>query len=384
MSSFRLVLPITLTLAMALSSSCGGVTSVPPPEIEKTLAITQDIQTVEIKPTSTENLPENIERIYDVTISRDKKSIAVFTSKGIYIYDSTTLTQQQFIVYKSDVSPQNFHLLSPSITFSPDGSKLIFSSKNWIASWDLINQSENDNLFLSISAIPEWAISQIEYSPKGDRIMVTTYGGYDNCDGTGVNFALYDIEFNLLFDRYFCTAYLENYYRFTSDNHVYIFYNVRSMFFPLEFYNVELSTGNVIEKVEYNPYSSGNVENFIYDVSPDGKLIAIGNYSNYQFSTIIVDANSGSKKQHIDGGIDFSLEGIGKLRKSNAEEIINEKCSIINKADEGKQYATLTSNDSMAVFTISDWYPFADWKDINSLELWDLSICKIEKTIIFP
>jgi WD40 repeat protein len=279
-------------------------------------------------------------------------------------------------------SQQSFHRLSPSIAFTPDGNKLVFSNKNWIYSWDLINKTENDNLILSVSTIPEWEISEIEYSPKGDRIMITTHGGDDKCDNEGVNFALYDVEFNLLFDRYFCTIISENYYRFTLDDSVYIFYNARSIFFPLEFYKVELSTGNVKEKAVYDLYS-GNAENFIYDVSPDGQFLAIGNYSKYQFSTRIVDANSGNTLQEVDGGIDFSLEGIGKLRKSNTNEVVNEKCGITNKPDEGNQYTILMSNDVKTIFTVSDWYPFSDWKSIKSLELWDLSTCKIEKIITF-
>jgi hypothetical protein len=371
------------SVSVILLSACGGVTPIPPQDLP-TPTITPTIQaqnTVTTQPTATENISETKDRIYDISVSRDKQNLAIFTSKGIYIYDSTTFMQKQFI--KVEVSSQDYHLLSPSITFTPDGNKLVFSDENWIMSWDLLNNKENDNLYLSTSAIPDWNISQIEYSPKGDRIMITTYGGHDKCDGTGVNFALYDIEFNLLFDRYFCTAYSENYYRFTSDDKVYIFYNARSMFFPFEFYNVELSTGNVTEKIEYDPYS-GNAENFIYDVSPDGQLLAIGNYSNYQFSTKIIDANSGYILQEVDGGIDFSLEGIGKLRKSNSDEMVNEKCAIINKLDEGNQYTVLTSNDSMTVLAVSDSYPFADWKNIKSMELWDLSSCEIEKTIIFP
>lgn len=381
MSSFRLVLLIVLALIL---SGCGGITPMPPLETENTPTITpQETHPPVIELTSVEYMPKSTESVFDIAVSRDNQNIAVFTSVGIYLYDSASLIQQQFIKIESEIPQQNFHRLSPSVTFTPDGNKLIFSNRNWILSWDLINQSENDNLYLSISSIPEWNISQIEYSPKGDRIMVTTYGGHDKCDGIGINFALYDVEFNLLFDRYFCTFNLENYYRFTSDNKVYIFYNARSMFFPLKFYNVELSTGNVVEAAEYDLYS-GNAENFIYDISPDGQLLAIGNYSNYQFSTKVIETNSGNTLQEVNGGIDFSHEGIGRFRKSNSDEIVNEKCGIINKPDKGNQYTALTSNDSMGVFVISDSYPFADWQNIKSLELWDLSSCEIQKNIIFP
>jgi WD40 repeat protein len=374
-TSLRLFLS---SVSVIFLSACGGVTPVSPKDLPIS-TITPTIQaqnTVTAQPTA-----EAKDRIYDISVSRDEKNFAVFTSKGIYVYDSVTFMQKQFMKIK--VSSQGYHLFSPSITFTPDGSKLIFSGENWIASWDLLNNKENNIVYLSTSAIPGWNISQIEYSPKGDRIIVTTHGDYDRCDGTGINFALYDIKFNLLFDRYFCTVNSETYYRFTSDDRVYIFYNARSMFFPFEFYNVELSSGNVTEKIEYDPYS-GNAENFIYDVSPDGQLLAVGNYSNYQFSTRIVNTNSGNVIQELDGGTDLSLDGIGKLRKSNLNEIVNEKCGIINKPNEGKQYTILTSNDLNVVFTVSDWYPFADWKDVKSLELWNLSSCEIEKTIIFP
>lgn len=369
------------SVSVILLSACGGVTPIPPQDLP--MSTFQAQNTVIAQPTATENISETKDRIYDIAVSRDKQNLAVFTSKGIYIYDSATFSQKQFIEVETKVSQQNFHLLSPSITFTPDGNKLVFSSENWVLSWDLLDNKENDNLYLSLSAIPGWDISKIEYSPKGDRVMVTTYGDYVNCEGTGINFALYDTEFNLLFDRYFCTAVLENYYRFSSDNKVYVFYNYRSMFFPLQLYIVDLTTGNLLTKETHDMYSD-SPQNFIYDISQSGDIFAIGNYDKGELTTRLVDNTTGQTLQETSGGVDFSLDGVGKLRKSNSNEIVNKTCGIINKPNEGKQYTMLTSNDVNAVFAISDWYPFADWKDVKSLELWNLSICEIEKTIMFP
>lgn len=379
MFRFRLALPILLLLALV---GCGGIIPIQPIAKESTVTSTpKENQTSINLPTLTATSPSKaVEVVFDVAISRDKQNLAVFTSEGIYLYDSATLSLERFIEFQTEIPTQNYHLLSPSITFSPDGKRLVFSDKNWLFSWDTIEQKKNEKKYLSISAIPDWSISQIEYSPKGDRIMIATYGDHDRCEGIGVNFALYNVEFDLLFDRYFCTFNLENYYRFTSDNKVYIFYNHRSMFFPLEFYNIDLSTGNVIEEATYDLYS-GTAKDFIYDVSIDGKEIAVGNYINYQLTTKIVDAISGAVLQEINGGVDLSIEGIGKYRKENSIEVLNEKCNIQNQPDKGNQYTVLAEINSKLLLLISDWYPFTDWKNVKSLELWDISVCKVEKTI---
>jgi hypothetical protein len=379
MFRFRFALSTVLLLALI---GCGGITPIKPIEKESTVTSTpkENQAFINVPTLTATGISKAVETVFDVASSRDKQNIAVFTSEGIYLYDSATLSLQRFIEFQTEIPPQNYHLLSPSITFSPDGKRLVFSDKNWLFSWDIIEQKKNERKYLSISAIPDWNISQIEYSPKGDRIMITTYGDYDRCEGTGVNFALYDIEFDLLFDHYFCTFNLENYYRFTSDNKVYIFYNHRSMFFPLEFYNIELSTGNVIEETAYDLYS-GTAKNFIYDISLDGKEIAVGNYINYQLTTKIVDAISGAVLQEVNGGVDLSIEGIGKNRREDSIHVLNEKCNIQNQPNVGNQYTALTENNSKLLLIVSDWYPFTDWKNIKSLELWDVSTCEVEKTI---
>lgn len=379
MFRFRFALPTVLLLALI---GCGGITPIQPIEKESTVTSTPKENQASVNvPTLTATSPsKSVEIVFDVASSRDKQNIAVFTSEGIYLYDSATLSLERFIEFQTEIPTQNYLLLSPSITFSPDGKRLVFSDKNWLFSWDIIEQKKNERKFLSISAIPDWNISQIEYSPKGDRIMIATYGYYDRCEEIGVNIALYDVDFDLMFDRYFCTFNLENYYRFTSDNKAYIFYNLRGMFFPLEFYNIDLSTGNVIEEATYDLYS-GTAKNFIYDVSLDGKEIAVGNYINYQLSTEIVDAISGAVLQEVNGGVDLSIEGIGRYRKENSIEVLNEKCDIQNQPDAGNQYTVLVENNSKLLLIISDWYPFTDWKNVKSLELWDISVCKVEKTI---
>lgn len=379
MFRFRFALPTVLLLALI---GCGGITPIQPIEKESTVTSTPKENQASVNvPTLTAASPsKSVEIVFDVASSRDKQNIAVFTSEGIYLYDSATLSLERFIEFQTEIPTQNYLLLSPSITFSPDGKRLVFSDKNWLFSWDIIEQKKNERKFLSISAIPDWNISQIEYSPKGDRIMIATYGYYDRCEEIGVNIALYDVDLDLMFDRYFCTFNLENYYRFTSDNKAYIFYNLRGMFFPLEFYNIDLSTGNVIEEATYDLYS-GTAKNFIYDVSLDGKEIAVGNYINYQLSTEIVDAISGAVLQEVNGGVDLSIEGIGRYRKENSIEVLNEKCDIQNQPDAGNQYTVLVENNSKLLLIISDWYPFTDWKNVKSLELWDISVCKVEKTI---
>ena len=77
-------------LAAVFLSSCGGVTGISPTTTYSEPALTS--QPTKIASTNTipiENASENVEHIFDVELSRDKKLIALYTTSGIYVYDST-------------------------------------------------------------------------------------------------------------------------------------------------------------------------------------------------------------------------------------------------------------------------------------------------------
>ncbi len=101
-------------------------------------------------------------RIYDITVSPEGRVVAVYTASKIYLYDSTTLHEQGFIEVEPVTSEKR------AITFSPDGDLLAFSTGAGIIFWDL-------SAWLQVrwvsSNIPEWVISDLEFSPDNRQIM---------------------------------------------------------------------------------------------------------------------------------------------------------------------------------------------------------------------
>lgn len=373
-----------ISFSVVLISSCSGVIPVPTLVIspEPVFTLTA-LQIPVIQTTSTKSVPENPGRVYDIALSPNEKLIAVYTSNGIYIYDSLTLTKSSIRIFTAEALPQNEDYGTPALTFAPDGNYLVFSMENRLFAWDLMTAQENESSYIATSDVLGWEIVKINYSPKGDRVMMVTSGTDEKCDGVGTNMALYDLEFNLLFDRYMCGNNLEGYYRFITNNKVYVFLNRRSAFFPLDFYEVDLQTGNVSDHAEYDLYS-GNAENFIYDVSPDGQLFAVGTYKDYKLTTDLVDAVTGETLQTVTGGMDLSLDSATWLRKSTSDMVVNEKCNLINKFQTDSYYNPIVSNGVKVVYAISEWYVDLKWQtSIKSLQLWNLSTCKIEKEIRF-
>lgn len=123
MFRFRFALPTVLLLALI---GCGGITPIQSIEKESTVTSTpkENQASVDV-PTLTATSPSKaVEIVFDVASSRDKQNIAVFTSEGIYLYDSATLSLEKFIEFQTEIPTQNHLLLSPSITFSPDGKRL--------------------------------------------------------------------------------------------------------------------------------------------------------------------------------------------------------------------------------------------------------------------
>ena len=165
--------------------------------------------------------------------------------------------------------------------FKPD-SPLLPCAKNGYLT--LASSNYEDEYSYIINEIPDLIPTQIEFSPTGKSLFIKSEGFLTMCDGAGANFALYDIQGGLLFDRYVCTAYANHYFRFTSDDRLHLFlhtnYGVGS---PLALHIVETPTGKLIESkiYDYELYKELYGERTIledeisyYDGSPDGSVLA--------------------------------------------------------------------------------------------------------------
>lgn len=327
--------------------------------------------------------PDNIERleeidvlgegrIYSVALSPDEKTIAVYTATGIHLYDSKTLIETDFI------DPFDSKLLGSRhpMAFSPDGKFLAFFEDEYISLWNLTNNQRKNWIY---SPIEDYKPSKIEFSPQGDHIVITSLGIYRPCDGPGINFALYDLEGRLLFDRYYCDADVENYYRLTPDGKWYIFYSSIWAPFPIELLVVDLDSGSLIESAYYDP-DDYDLQDFYYDVSPDGKLLASLESNESIKRTRILDARTREVLQVVDGIIEFYVneneeivwrEGDG-VWQYNRDFNFNEKCEdyFIGRGVSEKIFAF--ENKAVIYF-----YPV-------TLELWNLSTCEFEKVVSYP
>jgi len=276
--------------------------------------------------------------IIDVKMSPDNQKIAVFTTSGIFLYDSVLLREQGFLYVGAD--------LEDIFTFNSDGTEIIFSDDTFIVSWDL-STLETDFLFLS--AIPNWKLINLETSPDGERVVVTTTGSYTQCDGTGINYALYNLEGDLLYDRYYCQARTNNFYYFTEDGKlIIVFASTMTTEYPLEIYVVDIRTGILLASSLKKLI--GHEGGFSEIIAGSPELIpSIKILQNWQ--------------------IEKEEEEVGQAEKN--------KCAPMVR-DAPVSYGELYSSEDIGVFTV-----------INSgklvrIELWDISQCKVEKKLTYP
>lgn len=329
--------------------------------------------------------PDNIDRleeidvwgegnIYSVALSPDEETIAVYTATGIHLYDSKTLIKTQSL----DSFDPHAHKSPPPIAFSPDGKYLAYFEGEAAIFLNLSTSHREKKIF---SLIEEYEPSRIEFSPESNHIVVTALGYNSPCDNSGINFALYNLKGHLLFDRYFCNFYADHYYRLTTDGKLYIFFKSRMIILvPLELNVVDLDTGSLIESASYDP-EDYDPQDLFYDVSPDGKLLASSEFKDSVGITKILDAQTREVLQVIDGKIEFYVNENGEVVWRDRdwlytqEYYMNEKCEI--KHHDIDEYKIVFSFENKVVLS------FSHFRDIDTLELWNLSTCDVENAISF-
>lgn len=141
-----------------------------------------------------------IGHIVTVELSPDNQLLAVYTGSGIYVYDTASLSLQGFL--ETPWNPTGV------IAFSPDSNLILFRSisylSNFYGAWNLTT-GEIESAFSS--KIADWKVTDLSFTPDGENIAAITSGSYAPCDSAGSNFALYNLERELLFDEYYCDVY---------------------------------------------------------------------------------------------------------------------------------------------------------------------------------
>lgn len=197
-------------------------------------------------------------KIFDVAVSHDKSMIAVSMIKGITLFNSNTLDHIKFIERKVPTYPIDASL---PVAFSPDDSYLAISNGFRLS---LINLSTYEEDYHLISAIPDFDIQNIVISPDNNHVILTTGGGYMPCDGSGENFALYNLagfRHELVYDRYFCSPYdSDSVAYFANNGRAYFLYSsmMTSNLYAMDV--VDLSTNLVIDRVSFDNRISDGTE----------------------------------------------------------------------------------------------------------------------------
>lgn len=328
--------------------------------------------------------------IQDVAVSPDGSTLAVYVGANIDIYDMETFERKQSIVTRqyagnnAVIHRDEWKLL----TFTSDSKKLIFSNGQHVYIWEM---TDNHWQTYFSSLIPEWSVVDIGLSPKEDRIVVTTQGSSYRCDGRDMNFAVYDLDGRLIFDRYACGDYAENLYRFTNDEKIlFIFSSIMTTIRPTQTFLIDGVSGAVLENThaEYLDYEKPkpNLE-LLYDISPDGQILAYAIYNivdeKLEVRTKLVHFETQQIIHEQDGKVEFFVDQ-GQTRwqtiskdKSSAETEAG-ICNLNNNSHSIDEYKLLFSSSEQAVFAVTHS------RQIESIELWNIPDCKVEKVISYP
>lgn len=269
-----------------LLTSCASTTTVAP--TNTTTPSVTPLPTNTLTPTTTP-IPNTIR---DFALSPDGFKIAIYSYKGVYIYDSMTLEKIQF----SDVGGDyRCGELAGAVAFSPDGAmiaiapgypdNLVFiqdiGTKLWIwRSYDIPNGN---------------CPTEIEFNPEGNTIFVRSSSrSMGRCEYPEDSLELYTLD--RMSDLFYESRILQTHWcrynparmRFLSDGRFYLFFGSLGDTYWIVTGNSK--TGQVLEQREYDIPKDG----WFYDISQDGQTLAISPFPSMfeNATTNIVDLTS--------------------------------------------------------------------------------------------
>jgi WD40 repeat protein len=336
---------------------------------------TQDHDLEVIKPDNLNRL-ELIDRwgqgyIYGVALSPDKGTIAVAATSGIYLYDTDTLRQEQFINFPIIINDKNKTPSQP-ISFSPDGSLLAIGFEE-LYFWNLTSNRWEDQIDFRLD---DYGIVQIAFAPHGETIGVMSRGGYAPCDSLGGNFALYDIETeDLLFNEYFCPESSLFHFGFLENGNVFfVGVSPESRFSSDFIYRisfVDSKTGLLLNRLDFDGY--------IDSISPDGTILSV---RRRREDTEIIDIASLQALDQATGIVYFLPDNERRILSTrDGWAIINSNQDTVCKFDTQPK---VQLNVYRSAFTLmEDMLVYKNNWD-QSVEIWDLASCELAKRLFVP
>jgi WD40 repeat protein len=320
---------------------------------------------------------DNHQVIYGVAVSQILETLAVYTSSGIYLYDIKTWKQTQ----KIDIVFSSENKVLP-ITFSPDGNFLGFTQDKDVIIWDLKTNKKAGSIK---SLFGDNAPFYIEFSPSGDRIVLSTYSSSYFVDFLAVNFALYNLEGDILFNKFLLANHSEYYYRLTTDGKLYVFFNsMLSGIKPLTVDIVDSERGTPLETIIYDDETkSYTSETVFYDITSDGQIGAVQEETN---KTKLINIATGDEIDTIEEW------EINFLPHSTYEKIdwdiqigyritgfYNINSNVITECQFGERPSAtrVPQFEGKLILLVPDFY------EIEAIEIWDIENCKLERGILF-
>ena len=320
---------------------------------------------------------DSSQKIYGVAISQILETLAVYTSSGIYLYDMQTWKQIQ----KIDIVFSSASKVLP-ITFSLDGKFVGFAQDKDVIIWNL---KTNKKVGSIKSLVGDNAPFYIEFSPSGDRIVLSTYSSSYFVDFLAVNFALYRLDGENLFNKFLLANHSEYYYRLTTDEKLYIFFNsMLSGIKPITMDIVDSKNGTLLETVIYDDeIKSYTSETVFYDITSDGQIGAVQEGTNktkfismvtgdkidsIEEWEIIFRPNSTYEKIDWDTQIGYRITGFYDINSS-----VITKCQF----SERPSATRVPQFDGKLILLVPDFH------EIEAIEIWNIENCKLERGILF-
>lgn len=348
---------------------------------EKSLAVVTDIVPSPIALLDEQNIQAKV--ILDVALSPDSSTLAIYANTGIYLYDIETLEKIVFQEVGNDDFRSRLQfrddeydtkLLAGAIAFSPDGKKIAVSDKfadRPIVVWEI----NSGNQVAVIRDIPNgYYVRGLEFSPTGDAIFIrSTYPWSMKCEQAEENLALIAFDTTDLFHpkkvlKKAQCGFVPATYRFTDSGDFYLFRRSMASTYSVTHAN---SAREIVLDEEF-AYEDGE----LYDVSPEGNLLAIANYDE-QRGTKLVDAETRkiltivyNEVRFFRDDTQFLVHGFvdNKWELWSNENIVCTFDGIIGSPGwkislDGKTFVVVTSN--------------------NDIQIWNISNCQIRKIVPF-
>jgi hypothetical protein len=311
------------------------------------------------------------------TISPDGKTIAIFRSTGIYLFDKNTFEQIQYINHPVVNPSDSYTGPYENIVYSPNGKFLVFGNQDVII-WDLVNNKEFGHIQ---NTGGDSSIRQIQISPEGDAILVNyvfIYSAIDGQTGSGM-FTLFDFTSGKTISS---TVYYSSdqsaFSTFLSSNALFIFDQTYSGV-----------SGNTVSSIKIINADNGNIINqfsttgMISSVNTDGSSFSqFFDISSDISKTYIISTSNQKITQSFDGFFAFLPDSKGRalLHKSSAWSLIDKKGNTVCNF---QNFPEFRFDSFRSLFNIiGDELIF--WNESKqAVEIWSLQDCKINQSRIF-